>query len=152
VELCESRLDSAFASSFILTDASLPLLFAALFVLCEISLYPIFSSTSLLTIFPCQSSAVMEQWKDEVKKKTTKGFLKVTTHHGPGRFDGEPQKFLFFLFIHLITLSSIPSDAHDLEKYDVIVSSPFPSLLFSFLSCLFRDPDPLISSHLFPFL
>lgn len=29
----------------------------------------------------------MEQWKDEVKKKTVKGLLKVTTHHGPGRID-----------------------------------------------------------------
>lgn len=30
----------------------------------------------------------MEQWKDEVKKKTVKGLLKVTTHHGPSRLEG----------------------------------------------------------------
>ena len=71
----------------------------------------------------------MEQWKDEVKKKTTKGFLKVTTHHGPGRFDGEFEKLPFFLVVVLINFDDLPPDAHDLEKYDVIVSSSFLFLL-----------------------
>lgn len=74
----------------------------------------------------------MEQWKDEVKKKTTKGFLKVTTHHGPGRFAGECQEFSSSLYLVLITLDLVLADAHDLEKYDVVVSPSSPPSFFPY--------------------
>lgn len=33
--------------------------------------------------------AVMEQWAAEIRTKTVKGHIKVTTHHGPSRVKGK---------------------------------------------------------------
>jgi len=33
--------------------------------------------------------AVMEQWAAEIRTKTMKGHIKVTTHHGPSRVKGK---------------------------------------------------------------
>jgi SNF2 family DNA or RNA helicase len=44
--------------------------------------------------------AVMEQWAGEIRTKTLKGHIKVTTHHGPSR---TKRKFKFVDKISLIS-------------------------------------------------
>jgi SNF2 family DNA or RNA helicase len=56
--------------------------------------------------------AVMEQWAEEIRKKTTPGRLKVTTHHGPARTKGGS----------LVGEADGPV-GKTLEKYDVVITT-----------------------------